>query len=144
MRTPTFSAIACAVVLAGLTLGGPASAQDPEDFIDSVGAREFERSCATCHGESAKGDGPMAALLTVKPADLTQLAKQNGGEFPLVDIVRIIDGRNGLRGHGSAMPVWGDRFAMDAEQQFGVYDQDAIVRGRILELAFYLQLIQER
>ena len=35
------------------------------------GARLFAESCALCHGADGKGDGPAAAALTVRPADLT-------------------------------------------------------------------------
>ena len=36
----------------------------------SAGAREFAVSCAVCHGVSGQGDGEVAKVLTVKPADL--------------------------------------------------------------------------
>ena len=35
------------------------------------GARLYAENCALCHGVSGKGDGPAAAGLTVRPADLT-------------------------------------------------------------------------
>ncbi len=35
------------------------------------GARVYARNCALCHGADGKGDGPAAAGLTVRPADLT-------------------------------------------------------------------------
>src|SRR3990167_11376745 len=63
-----------AIVLAGM-LALPAVAQDTY-----LGSREFAVSCAVCHGATGKGDGEMAKLLTAKPADLTVLAKNNGGE----------------------------------------------------------------
>lgn len=34
------------------------------------GERVFTSLCWTCHGMQGKGDGPNAALLTVRPADL--------------------------------------------------------------------------
>ena len=37
--------------------------------------------CANCHGAEARGDGHLAALLTVKPTDLTRLTKKDG-TFP--------------------------------------------------------------
>ncbi len=35
------------------------------------GARLYAQNCALCHGADGKGDGPAAAGLTVRPADLT-------------------------------------------------------------------------
>ena len=36
------------------------------------GAQAFAAHCAQCHGARAKGDGPLAARLATRPADLTQ------------------------------------------------------------------------
>jgi putative copper resistance protein D len=35
------------------------------------GARLFAENCALCHGAGGKGDGPAAAALPIRPADLT-------------------------------------------------------------------------
>ncbi len=34
----------------------------------------------------------------------------NGGEFPLIRVIKRIDGRDPLVSHGSPMPVYGDFF----------------------------------
>jgi mono/diheme cytochrome c family protein len=47
------------------------------------GKEMFNSYCASCHGLSAKGDGPAAPAMNRKPADLTMLAKNNGGKYPL-------------------------------------------------------------
>lgn len=39
--------------------------------IAARGEELFEQNCAACHGESGRGDGPAAAGLAHKPADLT-------------------------------------------------------------------------
>jgi mono/diheme cytochrome c family protein len=71
----------------------------------------FEQYCSTCHGKSGTGDGPIAAQLTKRPADLTRIALRNGGTFPSEQVERIVDGRNPVKGHGGGdMPVWGDAF----------------------------------
>jgi cytochrome c553 len=44
---------------------------------------EYIASCATCHGEDGKGNGPLSAELKTRPADLTVLAKKNNGVFPI-------------------------------------------------------------
>ena len=117
----------------------PAAAQDT-----SFGLHEYTISCAACHGADGKGDGDMAKLLTVKPADLTVLAKNNGGEYPFLDVFETIDGRTAVAGHGDrVMPIWGDRYLADTKVAPGVSGSELMVRGRIMELAFYIMTIQE-
>lgn len=40
----------------------------------SKGKTIFTQSCASCHGAAGKGDGPAAAALNPKPANLTDTA----------------------------------------------------------------------
>jgi len=99
------------------------------------GGSLFSLYCATCHGQSAKGDGPMASVLTKRPADLTQIAKRNGGKYPADVVARVIDGRSPVKGHGGAeMPVWGDALAKSANQ--------TPVTERIARLVAYLETVQ--
>ncbi|WP_323041203.1 cytochrome c [Gemmobacter sp.] len=81
----------------------PATAQDA-----ARGAATFQHHCATCHGVAADGAGPMAAVLTVPPTDLTRLAA--GGAFPTIRVVMRIDGRDALVAHGSPMPLFGQLY----------------------------------
>jgi hypothetical protein len=72
---------------------------------------DFRRYCAQCHGMDATGDGPVAGALKKKPANLTLLAKNNGGVFPEQEVRDFIDGTKTSASHGSrAMPIWGDAF----------------------------------
>jgi hypothetical protein len=74
-----------------------------------AGRELYLRYCGACHGPAAKGDGIVASFMRVKPADLTLISARHGGEFPLGDVVKTIDGREMLRAHGEpAMPVWGE------------------------------------
>ncbi|MDJ0951992.1 MAG: c-type cytochrome [Alphaproteobacteria bacterium] len=130
------------LALALATAGSPAAAQG-----DIIGQAEFRRQCAVCHGMDGMGQGPLAALLSVDPGDLTQLAIQNKGRFPTERIYRTIDGRYEVQAHGTrVMPVWGDRYRKEAENIEGLEGvpkvRERIVAGRILELVFYLQSIQ--
>ena len=64
-------------------LGGPGSERQLQELVHSVeGPDLFRAYCAPCHGLDAKGHGPAAAALKARVADLTVLAKNNGGEFP--------------------------------------------------------------
>jgi mono/diheme cytochrome c family protein len=113
-----------------------------EEVVLTKGQWEYQAYCATCHGAQGKGDGPMSTILTVTPADLTQLRKKNDGEFPFWRVYKIIDGRDLVRGHGARnMPVWGAYFL--SEEGGGYLDEDRVI-GRILGLVYYLQSIQEK
>ena len=108
-----------------------------------VGSEEFQVSCAVCHGPDGLGNGSMARYLTVKPSDLTQLARNNDGRFPFLEVFKMIDGRLEIAVHGTrAMPIWGDRYKVEAAVKYGPYNTETVVRGRILELVQYLEAIQ--
>jgi len=67
--------------------------------------------CAVCHGADGKGNGPAAPALKTAPPDLTLLAKNNGGKFPSMHIINILDSNPGGAVHGSQeMPIWGPIF----------------------------------
>jgi mono/diheme cytochrome c family protein len=75
------------------------------------GVEMYKTWCASCHGLQGKGDGPAAAALKIPPADLTRLAKKNGGKFPMEKVRNYIDGAKEVASHGSRdMPVWGSFF----------------------------------
>jgi mono/diheme cytochrome c family protein len=130
-----YAALAAAFAL--LTAAGVASA------AEEAGRAEYMASCAGCHGENGQGDGPLASVLSVTPPDLTQLTAKNDGEFPLLETLMIVDGREGVRAHGSAMPIWGDRFTASALITQDPAIADLVARGRILSLVYYLQSIQQ-
>ena len=121
---------------------GRSLAQEQE--VVEAGKREFQRSCATCHGVDGKGDGPSASALNVKPADLTQLSKNHGGVFLFWRTYEKINGADEapIRGHGTReMPIWGERFRLEK----GASEEHRMgVRGRLLSLVYYLQSIQEK
>ena len=115
------------------------SASAQQEVIDA-GKSEYQRSCAACHGLDGKGDGAMAKLLKVKPADLTQLSAKNYGIFQFWDLYRIIDGRKEVGGHGSReMPIWGTVFKHESGTDRGA---DLTAHARILEIVYYLESIQ--
>jgi mono/diheme cytochrome c family protein len=92
--------------------------------------------CASCHGESGKGEGPDADLLKQPPPDLTQIARRAGGTFPRDEVVRKIDGRTLVRAHGAEMPVWGNTLKVTEGQH------ERVIGQRLEALASHLQAIQ--
>lgn len=126
-------ALAIGVVLAGIGQADVVFAQ-PE-IGGASGSAIFENYCAACHGRSARGDGPLADSLKTRPADLTMMAKRNGGSFSADQASKIIDGRNPVKGHGGGdMPIWGDAFAKSTDPM--------PVEEKIRRLVMYLQSIQ--
>jgi len=117
-----------------------ALAQDEPRQQTTPGRAVFGTYCATCHGTSARGDGPLAGNMVKKPANLTELAKRNGGVFPADIVYRTIDGKQPIRGHGGPdMPAWGDAFARSREAG----DANR-VKAVITSLVDYLESIQLR
>ncbi len=63
-------------------------AEPPADYASKVnpfagkadavtaGKAIFSNNCATCHGDSGKGDGPSASVLNPKPGNLTYTAQE--------------------------------------------------------------------
>jgi mono/diheme cytochrome c family protein len=113
-----------------------ANAQEPPSPSQQTiaGAANFDQYCVVCHGKDAKGTGPLAATLKKKPADLTELAKRNGGTYPREMVYQIIDGDKPIKGHGGGdMPEWGAAFKRSADST----NADA-VKMRIESLVEYL------
>jgi mono/diheme cytochrome c family protein len=114
-------------------------------LMADLGAADFRTYCAACHGVEARGDGTVAEFLTIAAADLTQLAKKNGGIFPRERITGLIDGREEVKVHGPRdMPVWGDWFNAEAtDASTTPEERDATVAARIKALVDYIETIQE-
>lgn len=116
----------------------------------SLGQREFESSCAVCHGKTGKGDGPVAQVIVGTVPDLTALTKNNKGVFPVERMYEVIDGRAEIVAHGLRdMPVWGYEYSSEATGQMLATpgdggDAQAFVRGRILALIEYISTLQEK
>ncbi len=132
------------LAFAGLLFGAlclaPLGASAQEMKQSTPGGEVFRTYCASCHGTSARGDGPLASAMKRKPANLTEIAKRNGGVFPSEIVFRTIDGRQPVRGHGGPdMPVWGDAFSRSREAG----DAER-VKAVIQSLVDYLDSLQLR
>lgn len=132
---------AAKLVLLGLTATActVALAQGRPD----LGKREFENNCAVCHGSDAKGKGVYNNFLKTDAPDLTNLAKRNGGVFPVANTFEIIEGAG--KGHGTRdMPIWGQEYKVKAGEYYVdvPYNPQAFVSGRILALIEHLNKLQ--
>lgn len=126
----------CFVVLWAAAAGGEGRPPRQSAAAPPDGAQVFRTYCASCHGVSARGNGPAAVALRVTPPDLTQIAKRNNGVFPAMRVRQIIEGR-GPAAHGErTMPVWGDVF----QRKIGGRDPHVLLDS----LVHHLDAIQER
>ena len=125
-----------------VTLSCVSSTVAPQEA--TTGSDEFRISCASCHGVEGKGNGKLASILTVKPTDLTILTKNNDGEFPVIRVYKMIDGREAFYAHGDqTMPVWGIRYLLEHAIRHGSNSSEQVVQARIMKLVGYIQSIQE-
>jgi len=106
----------------------------------SAGGDTFRQFCAPCHGENGQGHGPVAAMLTTPPSDLTSLSRSNSGAFPLamLEATLQVESRARTSAHGSeSMPIWGTTFrAIDGSR--------TLARARIANLLAYIESVQRR
>jgi hypothetical protein len=127
-------ALAALAVLAACQPAGPA---------EPVARADYTTFCTACHGSAGRGDGPLAASLPRRPADLSRLAARNGGVFPKTRVMSQIDGyiRN-RHGGGGPMP----EFGYVLEGATTVYDDGSgnpvPVPARLLALADYRERLQ--
>lgn len=126
-----------------------ASGADGKARMDP-GKREYQNSCAVCHGTNGKGANASVDFLKTTPTDLTTLSRKNGGVFPFERVYAVIDGREMSTSHGSRdMPVWGTRYNAEKVQagEYYVdmpYDMEMYVRARIISLIDYLHRLQAK
>jgi mono/diheme cytochrome c family protein len=132
---------AAGFVMVSLT-GGRADAQTTikkttAPRVQSVeGVDTFKAYCTSCHGLQAKGDGPAAMALKKAPADLTTIAKRNGGKFSAADVENVIMGTSVMAAHGSRdMPIWGPVFQTLAPD-------NSVMKLRVANLVGYIKSIQ--
>jgi hypothetical protein len=111
-------------------------------YVEEPSGREvYLRHCASCHGETGRGDGPVAQTLRRPPSDLTAIARNAGGRFDERHVMQVIDGRALVAEHGDrAMPVWGVVFEEELEgEPYAGYT--GLLRSR--NLTDYLRSIQQ-
>jgi mono/diheme cytochrome c family protein len=117
------------------------AAEQPPPTGAEAGEIVFRALCTSCHGKDARGGGPVAESLKVKPADLRLIARRRSGSFPQDEIGQYIDGRKAPLAHGTReMPVWGDKIATAAPV---VQDREQRREQAVEALIAYLKTIQE-
>jgi hypothetical protein len=146
------SLIALFAMIVLVTLAGPAIGQveikeAPLTWQQAAltdGEELFQELRASCHGVSGKGDGPAASALAKPVSNLTVLASNNDGVFPMKQIEDSITGKSQIVAHGTIdMPVWGQRFE-ELRPDWKLYRRKALARQRIYNLALHIESIQAK
>ena len=110
---------------------------------EAVGKTLYMYHCTACHGQSGRGDGPLAGDLDRAVPDLTLISQRNGGSFPMARVMSVIDGYSRARDGNVTMPEFG------IDLQAGplvLYDSGDGRRtptpSKLVALAEYLRTIQ--
>jgi mono/diheme cytochrome c family protein len=127
MNKTTAAAVVCMLLASGCQMAEPVPEYD--------GRNLYLGYCASCHGPTGAGDGPVAPSLAFRMADLRTLSQRHSG-FPRQRLEEVIDGRTLRAVHGTQdMPVWGWEFRR-------VEPSEPYVAARIDALLNYLESIQ--
>jgi mono/diheme cytochrome c family protein len=102
----------------------------------NAGQKMYVAYCASCHGDSGKGDGVAAPALNHKPTDLTLLSARNNGRFPSHRVEYLLKVDEGQASHGPAdMPNWCPAFhSLDKDH--------LLTRHRVHALIAHLRTMQ--
>jgi mono/diheme cytochrome c family protein len=136
----TVGAAVCLSAVLAWTAASDGSLQErpPREDYNS-GAYLYRTFCATCHGDSGKGDGPVADLAVRRPSDLTALARTHGGTYPRNEVMAVLENNPPVAGHEPpAMPNWGNVLKTTAG------DDARIVRRRLDALVDHVATLQQK
>jgi mono/diheme cytochrome c family protein len=135
---------ALAVLIAGIFgFSAAALAADPPKQGWSFGKDQFNARCASCHGVSGKGNGPVAKQIGTTVPDLTTYAKRNGGKFPVELAWMKIDGRPVSFDTERNMPVWGRDFRHEAIANVDAKAKpESYVAAEIAAIVEYMKTLQ--
>jgi mono/diheme cytochrome c family protein len=142
LRYATKSALPTAIFSVGLLVFSSSCAlRVCPPSVEEDGRHLYLSACASCHGVTGTGDGPVATELKTHTPDLTRLAREHGGRFPRDFVVDTIAGERNFTAHGTReMPVWSQRFGTGGSGAPGVA---AVYARRNLELLTdYIESIQ--
>lgn len=124
----------------GLGMVGVIAACAPEPA--TTGARaDFAAYCAVCHGNDGRGGGPLAEGMEPAPADVTLVARSNGGVFPKTQVMGHIAGYTMGRSD-SPMPSFADLLEGPTVMFDDGSGQRVPTPARLVALADYVQSLQ--
>jgi mono/diheme cytochrome c family protein len=111
-RLVIVTAVMFSAVFAWAAASSSAVQNEPPRQDLNSGAHLYQEFCASCHGESGAGDGPLAATLAKPATNLAMLTQRNSGTFPSADVFAVVEATRPIPSHsGPAMPNWRDVFS---------------------------------
>ena len=131
-----------AVILATLALVFGLIACAPAREV--VGRDIYNDNCTSCHGKTARGDGPLAVQLDRPVPDLTLISKRNEGVFPMAEVLSTIDGYTRRAREGNlVMPEFGVDLQAGPLVNFDSGDGIATpTPSRLIAIGEYLRSLQ--
>lgn len=120
------------VAAAGLSVQEPSR---PGSAATS-GAALYGAFCASCHGETGRGDGPVADLAPVRPSDITVLSRSNGGVYPRREVMEVLEGTRAQRTHAGGMPNWREVIARNEN------NDERRIKARLDALVEHVETLQ--
>jgi len=140
-------AIIALIAFTGTTFGQVEIKEAPLTWQQAAltdGGELYLELCAACHGVSGKGDGPASSALAKPVSDLTVLAANNDGVFPMKQVEDSITGKSQIVAHGTIdMPVWGQRFE-EMRPDWKQFRRKALARQRIYNLSLHIESLQAK
>lgn len=93
------------------------------------GAGHYRIFCINCHGPEADGNGPLVALLKIKPADLTMLKQNKANNQSISErVFNAVNGRHKVgEGEERNMPVFNENLEINT----------------VMEIADFIEVIQK-
>jgi mono/diheme cytochrome c family protein len=126
-----------ALTAASVLTAGAQQAMGPGGRVIS-GKAQYGLHCAQCHGRGGKGDGPMSGALKTPPADLTVLAKNNGGTFPTDQVINTIRSNSPITAHQALAA----QLRMSSESGLGGNFTPQQIQQKVKLIADYIQTLQ--
>ena len=131
------------LVVISTIVAGLAACQltQPQPVPEYNGGMLYMGYCASCHGPTGEGDGPLAGQVVTTMQSLRTIQKRNQGVFPRDELRAIVDGRTLRAAHGTKdMPVWGWYFSrVDNDMR----DPGKQTQARIDALVAHLEALQD-
>ncbi|MBP0483392.1 hypothetical protein [Sagittula salina] len=113
----------------------------PRPVDELAGGRAYAMWCADCHGVRGLGDGRVSGQTAEPPANLTELARANGGTLPVGPVLNRLQQAPGPFHRGIAADLMA---ALDGPlvDWAGPDGRPHMVTARTADLLGYLQALQ--
>ncbi|MEQ5828284.1 cytochrome c [Sulfitobacter sp. NFXS29] len=124
------------VLLPLLLIGTTMEAQSPGEAL-------FMENCVACHGTAGRGDGPLAAGLATKPANLTEIAARRNGVWPMLEIMSVIDGYSRNTLPREDMPVFENLLDNEMVEFDTGNGANTLVPAKLIDIVEFLLSLQD-